>query len=199
MVCSPSYSPYRPPCSAIFTTDSASPSRAAPPIVEAAPAHLGRARSSSTPGLPSSRPRRPPPRQRRARHRALPATVASSRRRGRRRGRAAPAVEPSRPLSPPPALVAAVTCQRSATSATAWPPWWATATHDTYSCARPPEQAALCLQGMKIVITVHPLWHNASSNGSRRARRASAATRRTRSAAWLAAITVAAAAVGAFC
>ncbi|PAN13795.1 hypothetical protein PAHAL_2G364000 [Panicum hallii] len=61
-----------------------------------------------------------------------------------------------------------------------------------------------CRQGMKVAITVHPLRHNvSSSNGSSGSTgaqgEASAAALRTRSALWLAAIAVAAAAVGAFC
>jgi len=60
-----------------------------------------------------------------------------------------------------------------------------------------------CMQGMKVAITVHPLRHNASSNGSGGSTgaqgEASAAALRTRSAAWLAATAVAVAAFGAFC
>ncbi|XP_039792655.1 lamin-like protein [Panicum virgatum] len=60
-----------------------------------------------------------------------------------------------------------------------------------------------CLQGMKVAITVHPLRHNASSDGSRGSTgaqgEASTAALRTRGAAWLAAIAVVAAAAGAFC
>ena len=56
---------------------------------------------------------------------------------------------------------------------------------------------------MKVAITVHPLRHNASSNGSGGSTgaqgEASAAALRTRSAAWLAATAVAVAAFGAFC
>ena len=60
-----------------------------------------------------------------------------------------------------------------------------------------------CLQGMKVAITVHPLRHNASSDGSRGSTaaqgEASTAALRTRGAAWLAAIAVVAAAAGTFC
>ncbi|WVZ65839.1 hypothetical protein U9M48_015139 [Paspalum notatum var. saurae] len=62
-----------------------------------------------------------------------------------------------------------------------------------------------CLQGMKVAITVHPSPHNASSEGSGRrgstgsaGEEAAAAELGTKSAAWLGALAVAAAAV-AFC
>jgi hypothetical protein len=64
-----------------------------------------------------------------------------------------------------------------------------------------------CLQGMKVAITVHPLPHNASSSSGSsghgstgaEAEDSAAATLGSRSAAWLPAITAAAAAVAAFC
>ena len=62
-----------------------------------------------------------------------------------------------------------------------------------------------CLQGMKVAITVHPLPHNATSKGSNsrgstgaQEEEAAAAALGTRSAAWLATLAVAAAAVVAF-